>query len=53
MGITDLFTEELKQLAPLNYECESSITPEIISAWAIELGKKAFESDESMSGGEG
>ena len=45
---------ETKQLIPLKSDCGSDITPEIISEWAIEIGRKAFESDESMSsGGEG
>ena len=28
---------------------ESDITPELLRGWAIEIAKKAFESDESMS----
>ena len=31
---------------------ESDITPELIKSWAIEIAKRAFESDESMSSGE-
>jgi hypothetical protein len=53
MEIKDLFTKECEQLTPLKCDCGTEITSEIISEWAIELGKKAFESDESMSGGEG
>ena len=49
----DLFTKELEQLTPLKCGCGFDITPELISEWAVELGKKAFESDESMSSGEG
>jgi len=53
MEIRDLYTKELKQLAPLKSECGKDITPELIKDWAAEIGRKAFESDESMSGGEG
>lgn len=28
---------------------ESDITPELIKSWAVDIAKKAFESDESMS----
>ena len=55
MEARDLFAKELKQLAPLKLksECGTEITPEMISEWAAEIGRKVFESDESMSGGEG
>jgi hypothetical protein len=53
MAIEDLFTRELKQLAPLKCNCGTEITTEIIREWAVEIGSKAFESDESMSSGEG
>lgn len=53
METIDLYTEELEQLAPLRCGCGADITPELISEWAVEIGRKAFESDESMSGGEG
>jgi hypothetical protein len=49
----NLFTRELEQLAPLKCECGSDITSERIKEWAVEIGRKVFESDESMSGGEG
>lgn len=53
METRDLYTKELKQLAPLKCECGSEITSEKIKEWAVEIGRKVFESDESMSGGEG
>ena len=49
----NLFLKELEQLIPLKSDCGSDITPELISEWAVEIGRKVFESDESMSGGEG
>lgn len=54
MEIKELFTKEIsRQYTPLKCDCGTIITSEIISEWAIEIGRKAFESDESMSGGEG
>ncbi len=53
MEAKSLFTRELKQLAPLKCECGSEITSEKIKEWAVEIGQKVFESDESMSSGEG
>ena len=42
-------SKDLQLTPPLT---ESEITPELIKDWAIEIAKKAFESDESMSSGE-
>ncbi len=53
MEVGNLYTKELKQLTPLKSECGVEITPEMIRDWAAEIGRKVFESDESMSGGEG
>jgi len=50
----NLFIEQPEQITPLKCNCGPDITSELISEWAIEIGRKAFESsDESMSGGEG
>jgi len=54
MEIKELFTKEInKQHTSLKCDCGTIITSEIISEWAVEIGRKIFESDESMSGGEG
>lgn len=53
MEARDLFSRELKRLAPLKEReentCVVEITSEVISRWAVEIGRKAFESDESAS----
>jgi hypothetical protein len=51
MELKNLPIEDQNQLTPLKCECGTEITSEKICEWAAEIGRKVFESDESMSGG--
>ncbi len=39
-------SKDIQLIPPLT---ESDITPELIKSWAVDIAKKAFESDGSMS----
>jgi hypothetical protein len=53
MEAKNLFARELGRLTPLKKEekniCTLDITPEVISRWAVQIGKSVFKSDESAS----
>jgi hypothetical protein len=53
METKDLFTEELRRLAPLKKEKENirirDITPEVISRWACEICESVFKDEGSAS----
>jgi hypothetical protein len=53
METKDLFTRELRRLAPLKKEkentCIRDITPEVISRWACEICESVFKEDDSAS----
>ena len=47
MEIKDLFAKKSKRPAPLECDCESEITPEMLEDWAVDICKSVFGSSES------
>jgi hypothetical protein len=49
MAVEELFTKELKKLAPIKCKYGSEITSEQIVEWAIEICKNVLEKGEGES----